>query len=548
MVARGIRHARARQKRDRRRWAARTQAGCKPDGYWWDTDAADRAARFFPRFLKHSKGEWAGKTFVLSSFQHDDIIRPLFGWKRKDGSRRFREAYIEIPRKNGKSELAAGIALLLTVADGEVGAEVYSSATKKDQAKIVHNQAKNMLRQSRRLRRVANIYANAIQCPRLGSTFLPLGADASTLDGLDTHGNIIDEIHAHKNRDVYDVMVTSMGARRQPLTVVITTAGRYDETSIGWELHAYATNVLERTLDDDELFAYIAAADKDDDFTDPAVWAKANPNLGVSIKSAYLERECKKARESAAYENTFRRLHLNQWTQQVVRWLKIDAWNACPSDPIDRADLVGRPCYGGLDLSSTMDLSALCWVFPGDDDDDPPRYLWRLWMPADNLENRRDHDRAPYTHWRDAGHITATPGNVIDYGWIRKDIVDDATEFDVQAIAYDPWSAMQLAIELQDDDGLVMEQCRQGFATMNAPTKEFGRLVASGRLAHGDHPVLRWMASNVSVKQDEAGNLKPDRKASGRIDGIVAGIMATGRMMLGGDGANVYSTMGVRTT
>ena len=329
-------------------------------GLRFDLAAARHAIDFFG-FLRHSKGEWAGEPFTLAPWQAF-LVGSLFGWKRDDGLRRFRTAYCAVPRKNGKSTTSAGIGLYLLVADGEQGAEVYSAATTRDQARIVFDEAKRMVATSPALRRRVELLINNLHVAASASRFMPLSSDSSTMDGLNVHGAIIDELHAHKTRGVVDVLDTATGARRQPLLFEITTAG-YDRHSICFEHHDYSIKVLDGVLQDDSWFAYIAAADEDDDWTDAKVWRKANPNFGISVKEDDLARKAEKAIALPGAQNAFRRLHLNQWTEQAERWIDMAAWDACDA-PVDLERLRGRPCFGGLDLSTTTDVTALAWVFP----------------------------------------------------------------------------------------------------------------------------------------------------------------------------------------
>ena len=510
-------------------------------GLWFDEAEADRVVEFLS-MLYHHKGEWAGQRFELADWQRNDIIRPLFGWKRADGTRRFRYAYIEVPRKNGKSTLAAGLGLYLSVADGEYGAEVYSAATKKDQARIVWGDAEKMAKGSPYLKQFCRTFRNNINVPRTGSKFEPLGADSNTLDGLNPHGVIMDELHAHRDRRVWDVMTTAMGARRQPMTVSITTAGVYRPESIGWEQHQHAVQVLEGALEDDGFFAYIASAEPDDDWTDPKTWAKANPNLGISLKEDYLAEQCERAKRSPSFLNTFLRLHLNIWTSQMTRWLDMEDWNACGSES-DPGALDGLACYGGLDLASTTDVAAFALVFP--DVDGTYDVLARFWVPEDRIVERSNRDRVPYDAWARDGWITSTEGNVIDYDVIRADIKALAKRYNIVELGFDRWGAAQITTQL-DSDGLVVVPVGQGFASMSAPSKELETLVMGRKLAHGGNPVLRWMASNVATEQDAAGNIKPSKsKSTERVDGIVALVMALDRATRHRDAAHVYSGEGL---
>lgn len=514
-------------------------------GLHFDPSAAERVIRFFS-FLHHSKGEWTGRPIALEPWQQF-VLAVTFGWKRADGTRRFREAYNEIARKNGKSTLAAGIGNYMLIADGEGGAEVYSAATKKDQAKIVHDEATRMVKASPGLSSRIGAVRNNLHVPGTASKFEPLGADEDTMDGLNPHAVIIDELHAHKGRGLYDVLKTALGARRQPLLFSITTAG-HDRQSVCWELHDYAQKVLDGSVEDDTFTGFLCGIDEDDDWQDPAVWVKANPNLGVSVKFESLESAAKRAAEIPGEQNAFRRLRLNQWTEQATAWLTADLWSR-NGEPVDRAALVGRPCFGGLDLSSTTDVAAFVLVFPPTEADP----LWRVWptfwLPDEDLKKRGDRDRVPYPDWERDGFLRLTEGNVTDYDVVRADIreIVEDLKVDLRELAYDRWNATQLVTQLADD-GVTMVPFGQGFQSMSAPTKELAKLLLSGEIAHGNHPVLRWMAANVAVKEDPAGNLKPDKaKSRQRIDGIVALIMALGRAMVQPTASSVYDTRGLRT-
>jgi phage terminase large subunit-like protein len=456
------------------------------------------------------------------------IIRNVFGWKRADGTRRYHTVYVEVPRKNGKSSLAAGIALLLLFADGEYGAEVYSAAADRDQASIVHDLARQMTEASPHLDSRAEVYKRSIVVGETMSAYHVLSADAYTKHGKNAHGVIVDELHAQPNRDLVDVLVTSTGSRRQPLTVFITTAG-YDRESICWEYHEYARQVIAGIIQDETFYGVIFAADETDDWLDEAVWAKANPGLGVTVKADYLRNEAKRAEQVPAYQNTFRRLHLNQWTQQETRWLSMEKWNACGA-PFNAKLLEGAKCYGGLDLASSSDLASFVLVFPNEPGE-AEGYTWLpfFWIPEENMIERARQDRVPYDAWSRDGLITATEGNVIDYGYIVRDIVALGERFNIQEIAFDRWGAFQVSQQLEAA-GFTMVGFGQGFVSMSPPTKELLRIVLDGKLRHGGHPVLRWMADNMVVSTDPAGNVKPNKaKSREKIDGIVAGIMGLDR-------------------
>lgn len=497
------------------------------NGRWFDEDAATVAERWFDRVLVHVKGEWAGQPFTLEPWQRQ-IIRDLFGWKTADGLRQYRTAYIEIPRKNGKSSIAAGIALFLLFADGEPGAEVYSAAADRDQAAIVHGLGKDMVETVAVLGRRAEVYKRAIVVPELRASYKVLSADAYTKHGLNGSGVVVDELHAQPNRDLVDVLVTSTGARRQPLTVLLTTAGFQLETICG-EYHDYAIKVRDGLIYDPTFYPVIYAAAEGDDWLSEDVWQAANPNLGISVKLDYLRNEARKAEHVPAYQNTFKRLHLNLWTEQDTRWLDMAKWAAC-GEPFDPGLFEGAACYGGLDLASTSDLASLSLVFPSEPDE-PEDYaiLLFFWIPEDNIVERARRDRVPYDAWTRDGLITATEGDVIDYAYIIRDIEALGERFDIKEIAFDRWGAFQVSTALEGA-GFVMVGFGQGFASMARPTAELMRLVLAGRLRHNDNPVLNWMAANMVVSSDAAGNVKPNKqKSREKIDGLVASIMGLDR-------------------
>jgi phage terminase large subunit-like protein len=508
----------------------------------FDAAAAQRAVGFFRDCLSFTAGQWKAAPFRLQPWQQA-IVANIFGWKRPDGTRRYREAFVYVPRKNGKSELAGGLGCLLTFADGEPAAHVYCAAADREQARLVFNAARTMVLAEPELAGRAKLYTNAILVESTGNVLKVVSAEAYTKHGFNAHGVIIDELHAQPNRELVDVLTTSTGARRQPLIVHITTAD-FDRESICNEKHQYACKVRDGLVEDPAFLPVIYAAERDDDWTDPTVWAKANPNLGVSVSREYLERECRRAKETPSYENTFKRLHLNMPTQQDVRWLALEAWDSCGSEPVEEAMLHGRHCFAGLDLSTTTDVTALVLVLP--DDDGGVTLVPRFWIPADSARKRELRDHVPYETWVRQGLIEMTPGNVVDYGVVRSRIQELGQRFPIREIAVDPWNATHLCTQLQGD-GFEVVTFGQGFKDMTAPSKEFEKLVVSRKLRHGGHPVLRWMAANVAVESDAAGNLKPSKKKSTeRIDGIVAAIMGLGRAMVGATAfESVYETRGL---
>jgi|CXWL01.1.fsa_nt_gi phage terminase large subunit-like protein len=525
-------------------------------GLRFDQEKAERVIEFFS-YLKHSKGEWAGLPFTLEPWQQFQIW-VIFGWLREDGTRRFRTVYDEEARKNGKSTKAAGVGLYMAFADGEPGAEVYSAATKKEQALIVHGEATRMVRATPNLANLIQIYKNNLSRVDRNQKYEPLGADEDTLDGLNVHCGIIDELHAHRNRGVYDVIATGTGARQQPLIFSITTAGTdQTEASISWELHCYAEQVLRGIVQDDQFFATIYAMDEGDNWQDERNWYKSNPNLGVSKKLDYMRDNARKAAKLPGFLNTFLRLELNRWTQQVTRWIDMLLWDANAGPPIDEESLRGRLCYGGLDLSSVSDLTAWVLLFPDPVVQDQVTILPRLWCPEARLHKEADEDapdrrRNPYADqyqaWARDGWLMTTPGNAIDYDAVKAQILADAQMFQIQEVAVDRlFQGYQLSMQLADE-GLTVAACGMGFMSMAGPCKEFERRLLEKRLHHGGHPVLKWMANNVAVREDPAGNLKPDKASSqGKIDGIIGILLALDRAMRHITTTSVYESRGLLT-
>lgn len=497
-------------------------------GLQWNPGAAEDAIGFF-HYLRHSKGEWAGTPFDLQGWQQF-IIGSLFGWKRADGLRRFRTAYNEVARKNGKSTLAAGVGLHLFIADREPGSEVYTAATKRDQARIVHSESVRMVKRSPSLRQVVGIHKDNLFVESTASFYRPLGADADTLDGLNPYALLIDELHAHKQRALWDVLETATGSRRQPMLFAVTTAGT-DRLSVCYEQHTYAEQILRGTVQDDSYFAYIAAMDEGDDWTSEAAWQKANPNYGISVKPDDMRTLCLQAQRMPAKQNAFKRLRLNVWTQQVTRWIDLGLWDR-QAGMVDEAALRGRRCHGGLDLAAVSDLVAWVMVFPNADDPEngPVDVLPRFWCPEARLHADDNRYREQYQAWKRAGVLETTPGNAIDYGFVRKRILEDATRFQLVDLNVDRlFNAHQLSQELINE-GLQVVAMGMGFLSMAAPMREFERLLLAEQIRHGGHPVLRWMADNLAVREDPAGNFKPDKRESqGKIDGIVALVMAIDR-------------------
>jgi len=488
--------------------------------------AAPQDAIGFINGLTHTKGKFAGQTFNLRPWQRR-IVKELFK-KRKDGTRQYRTCLLMLPRKNGKTELAAAIALYGLLADGETGAEVYSAAADRDQAGLVFGVASQMLRNNPKLENACYIVDSQkrIEHRYSGSIYRAISAEAYSKHGFNSSLVVYDELHAAKDRRLYDVLSTSMGGREQPLFLVISTAG-YDRHSILWELYAHAKKVQEHPALDPTFLPILYEAPPDADWTSQRVWRKANPALGDFRSLEDMQILAKRAQEIPAQENTFRRLYLNQWTEQASRWLSLTDWDSCQA-PIDRAALRGRKCYVGLDLSSTVDLTAMVAVFPRPDGFDVRAACF---VPSERIAARSRRDRVPYEQWAQKGSLTAIPGPAVDYEVVRQTLLEWVAEFDVQLIAYDPWNATDLVSRLEKQDSLKCVAMRQTFAAMSAPTKSLEKAVLAKQLRHDGDPVLRWCVSNVAVESDASGNLKPSKVASTeRIDGVVALIMAVDLM------------------
>lgn len=508
----------------------------------FDPDAARHALQFFD-FCKLPTGrQHAGKPFEPEGWQCF-IVMNAFGWYFPGGRRRFTTIYIEVPRKNGKTTLLAVIGLYLLVADGEMGAEVYSVATKLDQAKIVHTAAQRLVKQSGPLQSKVRAMRNVLIADDTFSRFQPLGADADNMDGLDSSGVIVDELHAHKTRAVWDVMETSTGAREAPQMWAITTAG-FNRHGVCYEMRSYCHRILEKILDDDNVFAVVYSLDQDekgklvDDWRSEAAWRKANPNYGVSVVPEDIARQAKKAAEIPAAQNNFFVKRLNVWTTQETRWLSLDRWNACKA-PFPLTELKGLDAYLGLDLSSTTDLTALVAVFA-------VRNLIvlvpRFFVPEEQIKERSRRDGVPYESWAEQGFLIPTPGEVVDYDYIKDNIRLFAGDHVIKEIAIDRWNAASISTDLTKE-GFTVVPFGQGYASMSAPSKEFERLVIAGNIVHYDHPVLAWNVDNCATETDAAENIKPAKnRSTERIDGVVASIMGLGRLLVNTQVPSAYKT------
>jgi phage terminase large subunit-like protein len=511
----------------------------------YDKKKADRAVTFIEN-LCHTKGKWAGTPFWLLPWQ-EQLIRDIFGIVKPDGNRQFRTAFVEICKKVGKSELAAAVALYLLYADNEPSAEVYGAAADRQQASIVFDVAKQMVEMSPALmkrsklmgatKRIVN-YSNA-------GYYQVLSAEVGGKHGFSVSGLVFDEIHTQPNRQLYDVLTKgSSDARQNPLHFIITTAGN-DRHSIAYELHTKAVDILEGRRVDPTFYPVVYGLKDDEDWEDEANWYKVNPSLGYTVDIERLRDAYREAKQNPADEITFKWLRCNMWVSSTVAWIP-DVIYMRGNEPIDMDALAGRDCYAGLDLSSTGDITALVLIFPPRDEEEKYVLLPYFWIPEETIPRRVKANSVPYDIWEKQGYIMSTEGNVIHYDFIEKFIMDLSEKYHILEIAVDRWNATQM-IQNLEGEGFTIVPFGQGFSSMSAPTKEFYRLLMEGRIIHGGNPVLRWMAGNVVIDTDPAGNIKVTKaKSKEKIDGIVAAIMALDRCIRQeGQSGSVYDERGL---
>ncbi|PWG14031.1 terminase [Streptomyces sp. V2] len=498
-------------------------------GAVFDPDRVDRVLKSF-HLLRHTQGKWAGKPLDPDPWQVAYIIAPVFGWVRWDDEaegfvRIVRKLYVDVPRRNGKTTLSGGIAVYLMAADSEPGAQVYAAATSEKQARYTFDPIRTIAERAPALKGNVKAYTKKITHPASGSYFTVVSSVAEAMHGANVHGGIIDELHVHKTPDLVETIETGTGSRRQPLVVIITTADDGKQESIYDRKRQYVEQLARGVLHDPDTYGVVWGAEDDDDPYAESTWRKANPGFGVSPSAAYLRGAAAEAQQSPADLAKFLRLHLGIRTKQSTRFLMMPAWDS-NAGLVDEELLAGRDTWGGLDLASTSDLCALCWLFP-DDDNGTLDAVWRFWTPEDNLKALDKRTAGAASRWVREGWLTATPGNVADYDWIREQIRRDRDKFKVRSIGYDPWNASQLTNDLVSERA-PMVKVRQGFATMSPVLKEIQRLVLQGTperpaLRHGGHPVVRWCVDNLAVAMDPAGNVKPDKANSGdKIDGVSA--------------------------
>ena len=494
----------------------------------YDRAKADRAVKFIEN-LRHTKGKWAGTRFWLLPWQ-EQLIRDIFGVVKPDGNRQFRTAFVEIPKKNGKSELAAAVALYLLYADNEPSAEVYGAAADRQQASIVFDVANQMVQMTPALMKRSKIMGATKRIVNYSNAgfYQVLSAEVGTKHGLNVSGLVFDELHAQPTPHLYNVLTKGSGdAREQPLFFLITTAGT-DRNSICYAIHTKAKDILENRRIDASFYPVIYGIEDDDDWSDEENWRKANPSLGYTIPIDRVRDAYREASQNPAEENVFRQLRLCQWVTSTVRWIPDHIYEQ-GNRPIDLESLKGRDCYGGLDLSSSGDITAFVLMFPPRTETEPYYMLPLFWVPEDTIPLRVKRASVPYDVWVRQGYLMSTEGNVIHYGFIEKVIEQLGELYHIREIAFDRWGAVQMVQNLEGA-GFTVVPIGQGYRDMSPPTKAFYELLMKGEIIHGGNPVMRWMAGNVVVETDPAGNIKPTKaKSAEKIDGIVAAIMALDR-------------------
>lgn len=519
-------------------------------GAWFDPSAVERFLRF-SLLLQHGIGRWAGAPVRLFDWQVRHEFGPALGWKHPDGTRIIRTLVVLIPRKNGKSTGASALSLYLWCADREPGAEVYAAAGDRQQARRVYDAAKQMAETSTAIRRKAagGLKRSVLEYPPSNAIFRALSSDGGRQHGLNVHGAVIDELHVHKHRGLVDALETGTGSREQPLVVIISTADEGDSTSIFAEKYEYLEAISGGHTADPTTYGVVFAADPAADPFEEATWEAANPGLDLTVSRDYLRQQANRAAATPGYLNEFLRLHLNIRTKVGTRWLDLARWDDCDPGPgpgralsLDLADLEGRACYAGLDLSSTTDLTSLSLWFPPAEGDPDGEHVWVpfFWLPEDNVTPISRRTRVPFDRWAEApGHLgrmlRTTEGNVVDYRAVRNLIGEIHQRWPITALGYDPWNATETVNELADD-GLVLEPVRQGYGSLSPPSKALERLVLSGRVRHGGHPILRYCIDCTEVRSDQNGNIrpvKPDaRQSAKRIDGTVSGLNALAMHLL----------------
>ena len=522
----------------------KTAKSSKSGQFHYDPAKAQHAVDFIEKFCTHVKGEWAGQPLILEEWQKKDIICPLFGWRRKDGTRRYRECWIEVARKNAKTTLAVAIQLYLFFCDGEPSAEIYFAAAAKLQANIAFDVATEMIKQNPTLKKNAEIWKNSIVLKDTSTCFKAISAEAYSKHGFNAHGILIDEIHAQPNSELIDVLTTSTGARRQPLTIYITTAGIMKKGHVAWELHKKAKDIKKGLIKDDHFLSIIYQAESTDDPFAESTWKKCNPNYGISCKESYMRENADRAKREPSFYNTFLRLHLNVWTTSEKTFIPGKTWKKCNLQKIDETFFYGKDCSLAFDLSSTGDFTALCI---GTKDNGTYHVLPYVFIPKRKAEHRNMRDQI-YA-WEREGYVTLVDGISLDYEFVLKKINELQQNCNIQSIAYDRWNKSWLVNQLANDEA-PLKEFGQGYKTMSPALKEFEKLIGEKKLNHGGHPVLEWMNGNMAVTEDAAGNIKPDKqKSTEKIDGMVAAIMCIAMLIdqPADTGKSIYEERGLLT-
>lgn len=521
-----------RQKNDLSRWKGKNAQ------YRFDVEKASRVCEFI-ELLPHIKGPLAGQCIKLEPWQVF-ILTTVFGWVKPDGKRRFRRGYTEVPRGNAKSTLSSGIGLYMLVADGEGGAEVYSLATTRDQARIVFGDAQNMARKRAEMMNALGVKVDAhnINVLRTASKFEALSSEGSTLDGLNIHFGCVDELHAHKTREVYDVVETGTGKRDQSLLWVITTAGS-NRAGICYEVRTFVMRMLDGVLQDETQFGIIFGLDDGDDWTTEASLIKANPNWGVSVRPDVLLPLQAKAMQLPSAVNNFKTKHLNEWVNADTAWMDMRAWDDCGRRALDLDAFVGQECWIGLDLASKVDIAALKLLFRDPEREGGFAVFGKYYLPEATVQESTN---SQYQGWHNAGRLTVTPGNVIDFDWIESDLRDFTSRFEVKVVAFDPFQATQFSTRMLAE-GMPMVEVRPTVLNFSEPMKSLEALVLQRKFAHGGDPILTWMVSNVVCHRDQKDNIYPRKeRPENKIDGVVALLMALNRALLGTDDVPVIGS------
>ena len=492
--------------------------------YYFDEKAGNSAVKFIETYCSHTKGELYGKPLKLLDYQKNEIIKPLFGWKNKDGTRRYRTAFIFLPRKNGKSTLGASIILTLLYMSEDYGHEFYSCANSREQSKIVFDCAKQMIENNKKLNKFVEIYKNSIVYNAKGSFYKPLSKETGTIHGLNTSAFIYDELHSAKGTDenLWDVVHTSTGSRKQPLSIAITTSG-YDKETICYKMYDYAKKVKEGVIKDDQFLSVIYEANEDDDITCEKTWKKANPSYGVTLKKDYIKRESEKASKLPSALNTFKRLHLNIWTGSDIAFIPDVELRKC-NGVYDDSKLIGQKCWGGLDLSSTRDLSSFVLHFYIDE-----MIIVKHWtfLPEEKMNNKAsENDGVNYIDFEENLYVTS--GNVIDHRFIENKIVELSNKYNIQSVAFDRWMATPTVLNLQEK-GINMSAFGMGFKSLSPSTKELETKIMKKEFIYNNCKLLRWQFSNIHILTDNNGSIKPTKqKSTGKIDTVMALIMSVG--------------------